>query len=196
MPSPNLLGRTASLALDLGPPEFPTALRVEIVACDAPLTATDLARLEGCKASGRRGAFRRDELLDSNPPPSEGEVLWYTGTEGTAALAALSRLSVSAQPNRLWPGFLLDLLTSPEALVPVLPSGKPASGWVTLEPTLRNASVLAVAPVVPTAGRQPLWTLVASRSSGLILVRTVEPEEATPRLAEATAVEIRRALGL
>lgn len=196
MPAPHLLGRAASLILDLGPQEFPTSLCVEIVASDAALTTTEAASLRERMDSGRRGPLRRDELLDRNPPPSDGEVIWFTSTEARHAMAALSRLSVGAQPEKNWPGLLLDLLMSPEARVPSLPLGRPASGWMTLEPMLRTASMLAVAPASPAGGRPPVWTLIACRTDGIILVRTVEPDGTAVPLARGIATEIRRALGL
>ncbi|MGW1363060.1 hypothetical protein ACWCQP_37330 [Streptomyces chartreusis] len=165
---------------------------MEIVASDAALTTTETETLQGRE---RQGSLRRDELLDRNPPPSEGEVIWFTSTEVRDAMAALSRLGVGSQPEGVWPGLLLDLLMSPEARVPSLPPGQPASGWMTLEPMLRTASMLAVAPAIPAADRPPVWTLIACRREGLILVRTVEPDEITPPLARGIAIEIRRALG-
>ena len=125
MPAPNPLGRAASLILDLGPPEFPTPLCVEIVASDAALTTTETKTLQERMDSERQGPLRRDELLDRNPPPTDGEVIWFTSTEARDAMAALSRLSIGARSDPVWPGLLLDLMMSPEARVPALPPGQP-----------------------------------------------------------------------
>ncbi|MGX1884766.1 hypothetical protein [Streptomyces sp. NPDC055287] len=195
MPAPNLLGRAVSLMLDIGPPEFPSRLCVEIVSTDRSLTVVEQEALHEGTASGWLGPRRRDELLTSNPQPSDGHVIGFRNTEPRDAMAAFCRLSVGSRPEREWPGFLLDLLMSPEARVPVISQGKPVSDWVTLEPALRTATAIAVSSTPAGTSGRPVWTLVACQPKELFLVRAVEPDETTS-LATGSGTEIRKALGL
>ncbi|MFI1713085.1 hypothetical protein [Streptomyces litmocidini] len=187
---PSSYCRAASLIVDIGEPEFPFRLSVEISATDLRLTAMEQQTVQEHMAPEELSAAALEALAGGSPTPEGGAAAWYRGSNATGALAALCNYSVPSKEA----GFLLGFLTSSQVCVPLLDS--PTSDWPTLKEALQMASAIAL---VPTSGAylgQPAWSLVAYRPAMQFLVRTVKAEDRSVSLAEDLAQQIRGAFGV